>query len=112
VAERGLGNAGNMKLATTDYRCEMDIMQNSWMIAQSSRITAVSGIGFVQGLHPVCSENGEYVLSNTKFGRDMNRYLNKRNCRTGWFTSTLNSQSHMKMPSRTLKKLIFSNSVW
>jgi len=82
--KEGLEMPETMKLATTDYRCEMDIMQK--FLDDCTKLKNNSSVGAL-ALYKVytqwCSENGEYVLSNTKFGRDMNRYLNKRNCRTG-----------------------------
>jgi putative DNA primase/helicase len=82
--KEGLEMPETMKSATTDYRSEMDIMQKFLdECTKQKNNSSVGALALYKVYTQWCSENGEYVLSNTKFGRDMNRYLNKRNCRTG-----------------------------
>lgn len=84
--KEGLGMPEPVNAATEDYRFEMDVMQRFL-----NDCTKPNSGAFVGAYTPYkayvdwCSSNGEYILSNTKFGRDVSRYLNKRCDRNGTF---------------------------
>ena len=82
--KEGLEMPETMKVATIDYRSEMDIMQKFLNDCTKPKSKCSVGASVLYKAYSNwCTENGEYTLSNTKFGREISRYLSKRYDRSG-----------------------------
>lgn len=82
--KEGLEMPEMMKSVTKDYRSEMDIMQKFLdECTKRKNNSSVAASVLYKAYSEWCAENGEYTLSNTKFGREMGRYMNKRCDRSG-----------------------------
>ena len=82
--KEGLEMPETMKSATMDYRSEMDVMQKFLNECTKEKYnSSVRAIDLYKVYAEWCAENGEYTLSNTKFGREISRYLSKRYDRSG-----------------------------
>lgn len=95
VQKEGLAMPSIVKNAVNDYRSEMDIWQK--FIDDCTRPrnnSSVSGQELYKTYNEWCIKNGEYTLSNTKFGREICRYLDKRHTRNGveYLSIILNTQ--------------------
>lgn len=84
--KEGLGTPEPVNAATEDYRFEMDVLQKFLNDCTKPETNgSVAAYTLYKAYYDWCSANGEYILSNTKFGREISRYLSKRNCKTGLF---------------------------
>jgi putative DNA primase/helicase len=82
--KEGLEMPEMMKSATKDYRSEMDIMQKFLdECTKRKNNSSIAASTLYKAYTEWSAENGEYTLSNTKFGREMGRYLSKRNTKSG-----------------------------
>jgi putative DNA primase/helicase len=82
--KEGLEMPETMKSATMDYRSEMDVMQKFLNECTKGKCNScVRAIDLYKVYAEWCAENGEYTLSNTKFGREISRYLSKKSTKNG-----------------------------
>lgn len=98
--EEGLEMPPAVMEATAEYRSEMDILGQ--FLAQCTRQGPMCGDVPAAKLYSAykqwAQDNGEYLLSGTKFGREMGRRLRKIKTREGWIYSDIRLNINIVQP--------------
>ncbi len=86
--EEGLEKPDAVKSATADYRQEMDTI---WKFLDECTVASFAGSVRAKDLYNVyvrwCEDNGEYKLTNTKFGQEIQKRFERKRNNSGYIYS-------------------------